>query len=191
MMENRPRAIRNKEDELKRLEAVSKKRPRPWVGDKMLLMEANNTTHERVKNHFEERARQAANRAKKAGGQVLQDWENKRQLNNTSNKYATKMWAEHRANKVEYLRKLRNGLISLETGKAIDESNWSSSALNPANGHIQNMSNEDSAHEDVKEGADRDVEEGADNDVDGGAEESADLMGHEMGNGHDPRKKNG
>ncbi|KAI9650681.1 hypothetical protein NHQ30_000703 [Ciborinia camelliae] len=138
---NQPRAIRNTPEELKRLEAVSSQRIRPWVGDKMLLMEANNTTHDKVKNHFEERVRQKAKKAMKSGGKTLEDWKALARSQTGSNKYATKMWTEYNYDVGEYLRKLRNGLISLETGEEIkgDSSKHPSSALNPANGHLQNM----------------------------------------------------
>lgn len=143
MLKDQPRAIRNEKDELRRLKAVSDIRCRPWVGDKMLLMQANNTTHEKVKNHFEERARQEAKRAIKAGGQVLLDFEEQRGKMDTSSKFASKMWADYRRHKEDYLRDLRNGLISLKTGESIkgDPSMYQYSALNPANGHVQSTGN--------------------------------------------------
>ncbi|KAB8303008.1 hypothetical protein EYC80_006313 [Monilinia laxa] len=139
MFRDQPRAIRNQKDDLERLRAVSDIRCRPWVGDKMLLMQANNTTHAKVKNHFEERARQEAKQAIKAGGQVLLDFEEVRDKRDTSSRYATKMWADYKHNKEEYLKSLRNGLISLKTGESIkgDLNMYMYSALNPANGHIQ------------------------------------------------------
>ncbi|RAL63308.1 hypothetical protein DID88_004384 [Monilinia fructigena] len=91
MLRDQPRAIRNEKDDLERLRAVSDIRCRPWVGDKMLLMQANNTTHAKVKNHFEERARQEAKRAMKAGGQGLLDFEELRDKRDTSSRYATKI----------------------------------------------------------------------------------------------------
>ncbi|QSZ30842.1 hypothetical protein DSL72_000400 [Monilinia vaccinii-corymbosi] len=164
ILDQQPRAIRNEEDEMKRLKAVSDIRTRPYVGDKMLLMEANNITHQQVKNHFEERARQEANRARKAGGQALIDFEESRSKKDTSNKYAAKMWTEYKHDKEGYLRKLRNGLISLKTGKAItgdSEEDFLYSALNPANGHIQSMSNGNRAGKGVAEVADEDSAESA------------------------------
>lgn len=148
------RADRFDESENRRLEAISSKRLPPWVGDKMLLMDALDKPREKITHYFDERSRMMASKATEAGGDVLRAWKDRKESADTSNKYAMKMWREHDdpAKKQEYLRKLRNGLINLETGTPITPGNpedWKFSALNPANGHIEveGMGNHDRADE--------------------------------------------
>ncbi|KAF7867370.1 hypothetical protein EAF04_005453 [Stromatinia cepivora] len=174
----KPRAIRRSKDDINRIEAVRAKRNSVWPGDRMLLAKLNNSTPYNIKNHCEHKARREAENAREAGGQVLQDWEAEKKARKNSHKYAAKMWAEYNkpGNKDEYLRKLENGLISLETGETIngDSSQHRGSALNPANGYIQNMPEIVNA---VK-GIDRAGDQGAD----GGGANDAYTMGHGIEN---------
>lgn len=92
------------------------------------------------------------------------------------------MWAEYKrpGNKDEYLRKLENGLISLETSKTIngDSSQHRGSALNPANGYIQSMPKFVHVPQVIGEA----VGEAGGEGTRGGAASNAYTMGHAMGN---------
>ncbi|TGO54488.1 hypothetical protein BCON_0106g00050 [Botryotinia convoluta] len=141
----KPRATRRTQSAIIRIDRVLTHRGRRlWTGDRMLLAMLNETNPENIKNYVEEKARQEAKRAKEAGGKVLQDWEARKRSRVASNKYANKMWAEYNkpGKKDEYLQKLANGLISLETGEAIKENSIKhpGSSLNPANGYRQSTS---------------------------------------------------
>lgn len=140
----RPRATRRTQSAINRIDSVLARRPRLWTGDRMLLAKLNQTNPENIKNYVEEKARQEAKRAKQLGGQVLQDWEARKRSMVASNKYANKMWAEYNkpGKRDEYLQKLENGLISLQTGEAIKENsiNHPGSALNPVNGYKLSIS---------------------------------------------------
>ncbi|KAF5878606.1 uncharacterized protein Bfra_000773 [Botrytis fragariae] len=144
----KPRATRRTQSAIDMINRVLVKRDgRLWTGDRMLLAMLNETIPENIKNYVEENARQEGKRAKEAGGQVLQDWEARKRSRVASNKYANKMWAEYNkpGKKGEYLQKLANGLISLETGEAIKENsiNHPGSSLNPANGYKKSASDGD------------------------------------------------
>ncbi|KAF7958533.1 hypothetical protein EAE96_002075 [Botrytis aclada] len=150
----KPRATRRTQSAIARMDRILKQRDgRLWAGDRMLLAMLNQTNPENIKNYAEEKARKEGKRAKSAGGQVLQDWEARKRLRVASNKYANKMWAEYNKSgkKDEYLQKLANGLISLETGEAIkgNSINHPGSSLNPANGYIESTSNGDGDDEAV------------------------------------------
>ncbi|THV54934.1 hypothetical protein BGAL_0017g00280 [Botrytis galanthina] len=140
----KPRATRRTQSAINRIDSVLARRPRLWTGDRMLLAKLNQTNPENIKNYVEEKARQEAKRAKQLGGQVLQDWEARKRSMVASNKYANKMWAEYNkpGKRDEYLQKLENGLISLQTGEAIKENsiNHPGSALNPVNGYKLSIS---------------------------------------------------
>ncbi|ESZ90368.1 hypothetical protein SBOR_9240 [Sclerotinia borealis F-4128] len=183
--DDQPRAIRRNNEEVKKFEAVYKIRSRPWTGDKMLLMDVNNITHDKVKTYFEEKARQEAKKAKKAGGQQLQDWQDLQSSRVRSNKYAYKMWAEYKKDEAEYVRKLKNGLMSLETGEVIEgnSSEHPSSVLNPNNGHLLSMDDVDRSVEAVEEGANEVVNEVSN--------ESAHSMGISMESVPDTRNRYG
>ncbi|KAJ8070387.1 hypothetical protein OCU04_000764 [Sclerotinia nivalis] len=174
----RPRSIRRSKEAISRIEAVRAKRTPVWPGDRMLLAKLNNSTPDNIMNYCEEKARREAKNARKAGGQVLKDWEAEKKARKSSNKYAAKMWAEYKkpGNNDEYLRKLENGLISLETGETIngDSSQHRGSALNPANGYIQSIP--DIVH------APKGIGKAGDEGTKGGAANNAYTMGHVMEN---------
>ncbi|TGO20915.1 hypothetical protein BPAE_0256g00040 [Botrytis paeoniae] len=144
----KPRATRRTQTAINRIDSVLAQRGRHlWIGDRMLLAMLNQTNPENIKNYVEEKARQEGKRAKEAGGQAFQDWEARKRSRVASNKYANKMWAEYNkpGKKDEYLQKLVNGLISLETGEAIkgNSINHPGSSLNPANGYKKSTSDGD------------------------------------------------
>ncbi|TGO89540.1 hypothetical protein BPOR_0104g00040 [Botrytis porri] len=158
----KPRATRRTQGAIDRINRVLACRGgRLWTGDRMLLAMLNETKPENIKNFVEEKARKEGKRAKEAGGQVLLDWGARKRSMVASNKYANKMWAEYNkpGKKDEYLQKLANGLISLETGEVIKEhsTNHPGSSLNPANGYTPSTNDGDGDDEAVDADASEDV----------------------------------
>ncbi|TEY70366.1 hypothetical protein BOTCAL_0105g00080 [Botryotinia calthae] len=149
-----PRSTRRIQTAKNRIDRVLAKRGgRLWTGDRMLLAMLNKTSPANIKNYVEEKNRQKRRRARKAGGQVFQDWEAWKSSIPSSNKYANKMWAAYNetGEKDKYLQKLASGLISLETGETIEGNSIEhpGSSLNPANGYTESTGDGDGNDEAV------------------------------------------